>query len=127
MTTSASTNKEKSAKQIANEQAQADLALYEKKVEGMSHRQLVAELKKKANRGYEGKGFSMNGVDFSELNTGKKIRNRASLDNAFASVLQMILENTRTAPVFEFNQKGNPSRIARPDQIGDGKMLHYIS
>src|SRR5258708_618273 len=104
MTTSVSTPKEKSPKQIAHEQQQADLATFEKRIEGSSHRQLSADLRRLSNRGYEGKGFTMHGMDFNELNAGKKVRNRASLDNALASVLLTVLENTQTAPVFDFRR-----------------------
>lgn len=123
MTMSASTPKEKSPKQVAYEAAQAELAVYEKRVESMSHRQLVAELKLRSNQGYDGKGFSMNGMDFSELNSGKKIRNRAGLNNALATVLSTVLENTETAPVFDFRA---PERRARRDQIGKGTLANYL-
>lgn len=119
--------KEKSPKQVAYEQQQEELALYERRVEKMSHRQLVSELNRGSNQGYVGKGFTMNGLDFSELNVGKKIRNRAGLTNGLATVLKTVLENTKTAPVFDFDKKGNPSRYARPDQIGPGALPHYLS
>jgi hypothetical protein len=111
--------KEKSAKQLAYEAQQADLSLYEKRVEGMSHRALLAELKRKSNQGYEGKGFSMHGFDFADLNV-KKTRNRAGIGNAEAALCRIILENTKTSVQFE---KG---RYARKDQVGLGTLSHFL-
>lgn len=118
--------KEKSAKQLAYEAQQADLAIYEKRMEKSTHRALVAELKRQSNKGYEGKGFVMNGVDFSELNQGRKVRNRASIASAEAAVLKIVLENTRTAPVFEFKRDGTPLRYAKKHQIGPGTLSHFL-
>ncbi len=118
--------KEKSQKQIDYEQRQADLAIYEKRMEKMSHRQLVKELGRRSNEGYSGKGFTMNGFDFSELNSARKSRNRAGEGNAWAAVLKVVLENTRGSSVLEFTKDGNPKRYARKDQIGAGTLTHFL-
>lgn len=118
--------KEKSPKQLAYEAQQADLALYEGRVQKMSHRQLLAELDRKSNIKYDGKGFSMHGNDFAELNCGRKKNNRAGVGNVEAVVARIILENTATAQVFEFDRKGNPVRWGRPDQKGFGTLSHYL-
>lgn len=96
---------------------------YDLRVKGMSHRQLVAELKGVANRKYSGKDFCMNPPKGMPLEN----RNSAGLDNAEAVVLLTILENTRTSPVFEFKKDGiTPKRTARKDQIGSGTMSHFL-
>lgn len=92
-------------------------------VEKLSYRQLQAELKRESNRSYPGESaFVMGGVNFGD----SKKRNNAGLSNAFTTVLAVVHENTETAKVFEFHANGNPKRFARKDQIGPGKMKHYI-
>lgn len=94
----------------------------EQKVETMSHRQLSAKLKKLSNRTYVGeKGFVMNGVDFGD----RKSKNRAGLVNAQATILDIVLNNTKIANVFEYDNNGNPKRFARKDQIGPGKLNSF--
>lgn len=122
---------EKSAKQVIQEECAKELAAYGNAVEKMSHRQLSAELKRVANKGYDGKAFSMPaGMDFAELGASgksKKIRTCAGLDNALAVVLRVVLENTKTSPVFDFKKDGiTPKRTARKDQIGKGTMSFYL-
>ncbi len=85
-------------------------------VETMSHRQLRAELKRAANRPYEGKGFVMGGVDFGDT----KKKTKAGLSNAIATVLGIVLDNTRIEPIVD-----NKRRL-RKDQIGPGKLNSYL-
>jgi hypothetical protein len=101
---------------------QVELQKYELRVKGMSHRQLVAELKGAANRKYNGKDFCMNPPKGMPLEN----RNSAGLDNAEAIVNLIVLENTQTAKVFEFKKNGDPKRFARKDQIGNGTMSHFL-
>ena len=105
------------------EEPKFDAEKYELRVKGMSHRQLVAELRGIANRKLGGKDFCMNVPKGMPLEN----RNSAGLDNAEAVVLLTILTNTRTAPVFEFKKDGiTPKRFARKDQIGSGTMSHFL-
>lgn len=103
-------------------QAQIELEQYDVRVRGMSHRQMVAELSGIANRRYNGKDFCMNPPK------GMPLENRVSsgLDNALAVVLLTVLKNTQTAKVFEFKKNGDPKRFARKDQIGPGRMSHFL-
>jgi hypothetical protein len=101
---------------------QVELQKYELRVKGMSHRQLVAELKGIANRKHNGKDFCMNPPKGMPLEN----RNSAGLDNAEAIVNLIILENTQTAKVLEFKKNGDPKRFARKDQIGNGTMSHFL-
>ena len=103
-------------------QRQFDLDRYDIRVKGMSHRQLVSELKGVANRKYNGKEFVMNPPKGLPLET----RESGGLDNALAVVLLTVLKNTQTAKVFEFKKNGDPKRFARKDQIGPGTMSHYL-
>jgi hypothetical protein len=93
----------------------------EQKVETMSHRQLRSELKKLANRSYEGKSFIMNGVDFGD----RKSKNNAGVLNAEAIVNLIVLDNTKIEKVIEFHENGNPKRFTRKDQFGPGKLNAY--
>lgn len=90
-------------------------------VEKLSHRQLRSELKRLSTRPYTGKGFVMNGVDFGD----RKTRNNAGLLNAEAIVNLIVLDNTKTAKVFDTHKDGRPKRYARKDQIGPGKLNSY--
>ena len=103
-------------------QAQIDLENYDVRVRGMSHRQLVSELTGVANRKYNGKEFVMNPPKGLPLET----RESGGLDNALAVVLLTVLKNTQTAKVFEFKKNGDSKRFARKDQIGPGRMSHYL-
>jgi len=85
--------------------------LYGKNIEGMSHRQLQTELRKTIRREY----------------TGKPPQPQAGLTIAFATILSAVLENTKTATVFETDKKGRPTRVARPDQINpNGRLNSYL-
>jgi hypothetical protein len=119
--------KEKSEKQLAHEAKQAELAIFEKRVEKMSHRQLASELEKVADNKCGG-AFKMHGYDFADFNsTGKKkARNRAGLDNALAAVLKIVHENTKMSDVITFKADGTPDRFARKDQIGSGRVSHFL-
>lgn len=121
---------EKTEKQLAYEAEQARLALFEKGVEKMTHRQLVSELNRTSRRKHVGKGFSMHGFNFADLNVKKGRRSNGEttslLDNAEAALCKIVLENTKTSPVFTFKKDGTPDRIARKDQIGSGQISHYL-
>lgn len=99
-----------------------ELENYDVRVRGMSHRQMVAELSGIANRKYNGKEFVMNPPKGLPLET----RESGGLDNALAVVLLTVLQNTKTAKVFEFKRNGDPKRFARKDQLGTGTMSHYL-
>jgi len=89
-------------------------------VETMSHQQLRAELRRLANRPYAGKEFTMNGVDFTDPNPKKK--SHAGLDNALATALAIVLDNTKIEPTGRFSKKRRP----RTDQAGPGKLNSYL-
>ena len=73
-----------------------DPKAYGKKLDKMTHKQFLGELRRLENRSYgpvDGKkGTTVNGVDFHN----PKQRSRAGLSNAFATVLRTVLENTKT-------------------------------
>jgi hypothetical protein len=117
----------KSEASLSKEERRAALDNYDKRVRGMSHRQLVKELRRVSNDGSEGSGLKLNGADFGQSATPKNTRKNGNLDSAMAAVLGVILENTVGAKVLEFKENGNPRRYARKDQIGNGKMQHYLS
>ena len=68
----------------------------------------------------------MHGNDFAELNAKRKRKSRAGAGNIVAIISKIVLENTKTAPVFEFDRKGNPARWGRKDQMGFGTLSHYL-
>jgi hypothetical protein len=104
----------------------------------MSHRQLQAELNYQSNTAHKNteKSNLIFGLDFSELNSRRTKRNRAGLGNAEAIIYSIVLANTETpmtrlkdessAPVFEFKENGQPRRYGRKDQVGNGKLSHYL-
>ena len=95
------------AEKEANEEA-ARLQLYGKSVEKMSHRQLRSELVKTIKREH----------------AGRPPEPIPGLTVAFASVLLLVLDNTRTSPIFDTDKNGKPTRVARLDQINQLGRLH---
>jgi len=97
--------KAKAAAREADRKVAEELA---PKIPHMSHRQLRAELVRIADRGKTKEGIN------------------GGLENAIASALLVVLDNTKTSPVFEFKPDGTPKRVARLDQINQlGRMASY--
>jgi|SRR5882724_4934405 len=99
------------AQQKAAEEANAErqrIELYGRSVEKMSHRQLRGEFVRLIRREH----------------AGKPPEPQPGLNIALASVFLTVLDNTKTSRVFETDKKGNPTRVARPDQINPFGMLH---
>lgn len=94
---------EKTAQELAREKAAADFLAFEKSVPKMSHRQLIKELRRRANVHQVGKDFCMNAPKGMPLEN----RNCAREENMIAVVLGAVLENTHT----------QESRKFRKDQI----------
>ena len=83
---------EKTAQELTREKAAADFLAFEKSVPKMSHRQLLKDLRRRSRARRAGKDFCMNapkGVPLENTNC-------AGLDNAFAAILGVVLENTHT-------------------------------
>lgn len=93
-------------KQQAEEKAERErLILYNANIKGMSHRALVKTLDKVVKR--------------ERVKTGvKSYDSLPGLTVAFAVVLGEVLKNTKTpSNVFEADQDGRPTRVARMDQM----------
>lgn len=74
----------------------------------MSHRQLRNELKRVERGERRGKDWN------------------PSLRISFVTALLAVFDNTQTSKVFETDHKGNPTRVARPDQINPkGRLFAY--
>jgi hypothetical protein len=95
------------AEKEANEE-QARIRLYSKSVEKMSHRQLRSELVKAIKREH----------------AGRPPEPIPGLTIAIASVMLLVLDNTKTSTVFDTDSKGRPTRVARLDQINKLGTLH---
>lgn len=100
------------AAKVAEDQKkeQERLNAYGANVKTMSHRQLVGELHRTIRREH----------------AGKPPQPIAGLTIAFATVLHNVLVNTRTSRVFEADEDGKPTRVARLDQINQlGRLYAY--
>jgi len=103
-------------KQQAEEKAERErIELFGANVKGMSHRALVSTLTSIVKR--------------ERVKTGvKAYDNVPGLTAAWGVVLLSTLKNVKTpSNVFEMDQDGRPTRVARLDQMNElGKLAHYV-
>jgi hypothetical protein len=103
-------------KQQADEKAERErIELYGANVKGMSHRALVSTLTSLVKR--------------ERVKTGVKMyESIPGLTAAWGVVLLSTLVNVKTpSNVFEADQDGRPTRVARLDQMNElGALAHYI-
>lgn len=91
---------EKTAQELAATKRNEEFQAFEKSVPKMSHRQMLKDLRRRSRARRAGKDFCMNAPKGMPLEN----TNCAGLDNAFAAILGVVLENTHTQEPRKFRK-----------------------